>query len=127
MHATVTRRSLGAFLGLGLPAPAMALPSPDPIFSAIETHREVAREEASTVSALARASRLGLSRTGELRAEMRRLHSKRQELRRTTPTTATGFRALAAYHASLVPDPDPDDVAGQCQRDMEAACARATT
>lgn len=62
---------------------------------------------------------------------MRRLrklrHSKRRELRRTTPTTATGFRALAAYHASLVPDPDPDDVAGQCQRDMEAACARATT
>lgn len=56
MHATVTRRSLGAFLGLGLPAPAMALPSPDPIFSAIETHREVAREEASTVSALARLS-----------------------------------------------------------------------
>jgi hypothetical protein len=80
---------------------------------------------------LERASRLGLSRTGELRAERKRLrklrHSKRRELRRTTPTTAAGFRALATYHASLVPDPDPDDVAGQCRRDMEAAFARATT
>lgn len=131
MHAYVTRRSLGTFLVLGLPAPAMALPPPDPIFAAIEAHREVAREEASAVSALERASRLGLSRTSELRAERKRLrklrHSKRRELRRTTPTTAAGFRALAAYHASLIPEPDPDDVAGQCRRDMKAACTRATT
>jgi hypothetical protein len=130
MHATVTRRSLGALLGLGLPAPAIALVPPDPIFAAIEAHREALREEASAVSALERASRLCLSRTGELRSERKRLrklrHSKRRELRRTTPTTAAGFRALAAYHASLIPDPDPDDVAGQCRRDMEAACARAT-
>lgn len=129
MHATVTRRSLGALLGLGLPAPAMALPPADPIFAAIEAHRAAVREEASAMSALERAARLGLSRTGELRADRKRLrklrHTKRRELRRTTPTTAAGFRALAAYHASLIPDPDPDNVAGQCQRDMEAACARA--
>lgn len=130
MPATVTRRSLGALLGLGLPAPAIALAPPDPIFAAIEAHRSASREEASAVSALERAARLGLSRTGELRAERKRLrklrHSKRRELRRTTPSTAAGFRALAAYHASLIPDPDPDDVAGQCRRDMDAACARAT-
>ncbi len=55
MHATVTRRSLGAFLGLGLPAPGLASPPADPIFAAIEAHRAVAREEASAVSALERA------------------------------------------------------------------------
>ncbi|KZB99340.1 hypothetical protein AU375_04416 [Methylobacterium radiotolerans] len=130
MHATITRRSLGAFLGLSLPAPSLASPPPDPIFAAIEAHRSVSREEASAVSALERAARLGLSRLSELRAERKRLrklrHSNRRELRRTTPTTAAGFRALVAYHASLVPNPDPDDVAGQCRRDMEAACARAT-
>lgn len=133
MPATVTRRSLGALLVLSLPAPAIAKPdlNADPIFAAIEAHREAVREEASAVSALERASRLCLSRTGELRSERKRLrklrHSKRRDLRRTTPTTAAGFRALAAYHETLIPDPDPDDVAGQCQRDMEAACARASS
>ncbi|WP_342111761.1 hypothetical protein [Methylobacterium sp. SI9] len=132
MSATVTRRSLGALLVLSLPTSALAKPdlAADPIFAAIEAHRETARREADIVAALARADRLGLGRTGELRADRKRLrklrHSKRRELRRTTPTTPAGFRALAAYHASLIPDPDPDDVAGQCQRDMEAACARAT-
>lgn len=133
MTATVTRRSIGALFVLGLPMPALAKPelAPDPIFAAIEAHREATRAEAAAVSALGRATRLGLSRTGELRSERKRLrkvrHSKRRELRNTPPTTAAGFRALAAYHAALIPDPDPDDVAGQCRRDMAAACARATT
>ena len=132
MTATVTRRSLAALFALGLPAPAIAKPEipADPIFAAIEAHRDATRAEAAAVSALGRADRLGLNRTSDLRSERKRLrklrHSKRRELRNTTPTTAAGFRALTAYHAALIPDPDPDDVAGQCRRDMEAACARAT-
>ena len=132
MTATVTRRSLAALFALGLPAPAIAKPEipADPIFATIEAHRDATRAEAAAVSALEHAIRLGLSRTGELRSERKGLrklrHSKRRELRNTTPTTAAGFRALTAYHAALIPDPDPDDVAGQCRRDMEAACARAS-
>lgn len=130
MTATVTRRSLAALVAVGLPMPALAQPAPDPIFAAIEAHRDAIRAEDAAVSALGRATRLGLSRTSDVRSERKRLrklrHSKRRELRNTTPTTAAGFRALAAYHAALIPNPDPDDVAGQCRRDMEAACARAT-
>ena len=122
MSNAITRRALGGGLFAltlrPLDAPAS---TPDPILALIEAHRE---------AVMAGAERRGDACLAELRGERDRLrklrHSARRNLRRATPQTLEGFAALGIYYHSLVPLPDPEDVAGTCHADLAAAYARMT-
>lgn len=129
MSQSITRRALAAGL-LAFTAPAKAGAAPaDPIFALIEAHRLAAEEDRRARTASHRAAFAGDPAYADLAAERRRLcklrHSRRRELRAGTPTTAGGFQALAVYYAGIVPNPDPDNVAGRCATDYRAAADRA--
>lgn len=134
MHShrhTVTRRGLAAgFAALVAKPAAAAVPEvpADPILAAIEAHRQAVAKDRKAANALAKARALNSPTLNALAAERKQTcklrHNRRRDLRRATPTTAAGFRALRAYYESLIPFPDPDDVAGRCAADFAAAVAR---
>lgn len=128
---TVTRRGLAAGLAALVSQPVAAavpeLPA-DPILAAIEAHRKAVAADRKAGHALATARAFNGPNLDTLAAERKRTcknrHNRRRDLRRATPTTAAGFRALRFYYESLIPSPDTDDVAGRCAADFAAAVAR---
>ena len=128
---TVTRRGLAAGLAALAAKPVAAavpeLPA-DPILAAIEAHRQALVKDRKAGTALALARTVNGADLDALAAERKKTcktrHNRRRDLRRATPTTAAGFRALRAYYESLIPHPDPDDVASRCAADYVAAVAR---
>lgn len=128
---TVTRRGLAAgifaFAAQPVAAAVPELPA-DPIFALIVAHREAAASDRSASNALVRARLFNDPAIDELAAERKRTcklrHNRRRDLRRATPTTAAGFRALRAYYQTLIPMPDVDDVATRCAADFVAAVNR---
>ncbi|GJE77259.1 hypothetical protein BGCPKDLD_3862 [Methylorubrum suomiense] len=135
---TVTRRGLASGLSCILSTVSVFTAQPvaasvpelvqDPIFALIEAHRLAVAKDRKAGDALARARLIHGPAVVELTAERKRTcklrHNRRRDLRRATPTTAAGFRALRAYYQTLIPMPDIDDVATRCAADFVAAVAR---
>lgn len=132
MNARFTRRDLAAgFLAL-MPLPAVAdshaVTETVTVASLIRAHRDALTVEHRAVAEYNRAFRDGspaLATIREKRDALRKArHSARRALRRVTPQNGEEFALLSDYCRGLVPSPDPQDVAGTCRRDLDAARKR---
>lgn len=134
MSVTLTRRDVAAALLSPLmplssrPADAAPLPA-DPILELIEAHRAAIANDRRASAALAHARAANTPDLAEIAAERKRTcklrHSRRRDLRRATPTTGEGFRALHRHYTSLVPaGEDRDGIRERCRLDFAEAVAR---
>lgn len=135
MQATLTRRGLASsFIAAALypvstfTAAATATPA-DPILDMIEAHRAAIARDRRAFAALSHARAALAPDLAEIAAERKRTCklrlARRRDLRRATPTTEEGFRALHRHYVSITPtNGDPDGIGERCRRDFADAVAR---
>lgn len=134
MQATLTRRGLASsFIAAALyPVSTLAVTTKapaDPILDMIEAHRAAIARDKRAFAALTHARAALAPDLAEIAAERKRACkirlARRRDLRRATPTTEEGFRALHRHYQTLVPAGDDlDGVRERCRQDFAAAVAR---